>query len=105
MELFCYHRGRPGSMALRETLLDEHLTYMDRYAAEMIAPGPTSPATATRPPAACPIRRMGEYLDGLLPLLDSFGGRGQQVRASPARRSRVDDLDIFRTSALRGMAA
>lgn len=28
-------------MALRETLLDEHLAYMDRYAAEMIARGPT----------------------------------------------------------------
>ncbi len=41
MEFFCYHRDRPGSMALRETLLDEHLTYMDRYAAEMIVRGPT----------------------------------------------------------------
>jgi hypothetical protein len=30
MEFFCYHRDRPGSMALRETLLHEHLTYMDR---------------------------------------------------------------------------
>ena len=28
-------------MTLRETLLDEHLTYMDRYAAAMIARGPT----------------------------------------------------------------
>ena len=25
MEFFCYHRDRPGSMALRDELLDEHL--------------------------------------------------------------------------------
>jgi uncharacterized protein YciI len=41
MEFLCYHRDRPGSVALREELLDEHLSYMDRYAAEMIARGPT----------------------------------------------------------------
>ncbi|AGM07265.1 YciI family protein [Amycolatopsis keratiniphila] len=41
MEFFCYHRDRPGSMALREELLEEHWSYMDRYATEMIARGPT----------------------------------------------------------------
>ena len=41
MEFFCYHRDRPGSMALREELLEEHWSYMDRYQAEMIARGPT----------------------------------------------------------------
>jgi len=41
MEFFCYHRDRPGSMALRYELLEEHWSYMDRYAAEMIARGPT----------------------------------------------------------------
>ena len=41
MEFFCYHRDRPGSVALREELLEEHWSYMDRYAAEMIARGPT----------------------------------------------------------------
>ena len=41
MEFFCYHRDRPGSMALREQLLEEHWSYMDRYATEMIARGPT----------------------------------------------------------------
>ncbi|WP_233629840.1 YciI family protein [Amycolatopsis sp. WAC 04197] len=41
MEFFCYHRDRPGSMALCEELSEEHWSYMDRYAAEMIARGPT----------------------------------------------------------------
>ena len=53
MEFFCYHRDRPGSVALRDELLEEHWSYMDRYATEMIARGPTFAATATRPPAAC----------------------------------------------------
>ncbi|GIH22642.1 hypothetical protein Aph01nite_09520 [Acrocarpospora phusangensis] len=41
MEFFCYHRDRPGSLALRHELLEEHWSYMDRYATEMIARGPT----------------------------------------------------------------
>jgi hypothetical protein len=41
MEFFCYHRDRPGSVALRGELLEEHWSYMDRYAKEMIARGPT----------------------------------------------------------------
>lgn len=41
MEFFCYHRDRPGSVARRNELLEEHLSYMDRYAKEMIARGPT----------------------------------------------------------------
>ncbi|HEY2075243.1 MAG TPA: YciI family protein [Streptosporangiaceae bacterium] len=41
MEFFCYHRDRPGSAKLRDELLEEHWSYMDRYATEMIARGPT----------------------------------------------------------------
>ncbi|MGW1349224.1 YciI family protein, partial [Streptomyces sp. NPDC002409] len=41
MEYFCYHRDQPGSLALREELLEEHWSYMDRYAKELIARGPT----------------------------------------------------------------
>ncbi|MFC9113566.1 MULTISPECIES: YciI family protein [Streptomyces] len=41
MEFFCYHRDRPGSLALREELLERHWSYMDRYAKELIARGPT----------------------------------------------------------------
>jgi uncharacterized protein YciI len=41
MEFFCYHRDRPGSMPLRDKLLEDHLSYMDGYAKEMIARGPT----------------------------------------------------------------
>ncbi|MFF8974883.1 YciI family protein [Streptomyces sp. NPDC014995] len=41
MEFFCYHRDRPGSLALREELVEEHWAYMDRYAKELIARGPT----------------------------------------------------------------
>ena len=41
MEFFCYHRDRSGSMALRDRLLEDHWSYMDQYAAELIARGPT----------------------------------------------------------------
>jgi uncharacterized protein YciI len=41
VEFFCYHRDRPGSAALREELLEAHWSYMDRYATQMIARGPT----------------------------------------------------------------
>ncbi|MCQ9177882.1 YciI family protein [Streptomyces sp. IBSBF 2953] len=41
MEFLCYHRDRPGSLPLRHELLEEHWSYMDRYAEELIARGPT----------------------------------------------------------------
>ncbi|WP_422737352.1 YciI family protein [Micromonospora sp. WMMD729] len=41
MEFLCFHRDRPDSVALRAELLEAHWSYMDRYAAEMIARGPT----------------------------------------------------------------
>ena len=41
MEFFCYHRDRPGSLALREEMLEEHWSYMDGFASKMIARGPT----------------------------------------------------------------
>src|SRR5260370_36644923 len=41
MEFFCYRRDRVGSVTLREELLEEPWSYMDRYATEMIARGPT----------------------------------------------------------------
>ncbi len=41
VEFFCYHRDRPRSLTLREELVEQHWSYMDRYAPEMIARGPT----------------------------------------------------------------
>jgi hypothetical protein len=41
MEFFCYHRDRAGSGPLRDELLERHWSYMDGYAAQMIARGPT----------------------------------------------------------------
>ena len=41
MEFFCYHRDRPGSIALRDELLEAHWSYMGRYAKQMIVRGPT----------------------------------------------------------------
>ncbi len=41
MEFLCYHRDRSGSSALRDELIEDHWSYMDRYAKEMIARGPT----------------------------------------------------------------
>ena len=41
MEFLCYHRDRPGSVTLRHELREDHWSYMDRYAKELIARGPT----------------------------------------------------------------
>ncbi|MGW5121269.1 YciI family protein [Streptomyces noursei] len=49
MEFLCYHRDRNGSLPLREELLTEHWAYMDRYAEEMIARGPTFAADGDTP--------------------------------------------------------
>ena len=49
VEFFCYHRDRPGSLALREQLLEPHWSYMDQYQAEMIARGPTLAADGDTP--------------------------------------------------------
>ncbi|MEU2299939.1 YciI family protein [Streptomyces antibioticus] len=49
MEFFCHHRDRPDALALRDELLEEHWSYMDGYAAEMIARGPTLTADRELP--------------------------------------------------------
>ncbi|MFI7282584.1 YciI family protein [Micromonospora chersina] len=49
MAFFCYHRDRPDSTALRSELLEDHWSYMDRYAALMIARGPTFAGDGTTP--------------------------------------------------------
>lgn len=41
MLFLTYHRDRPGSMDLRHALLEEHWSYMDRFADRMVARGPT----------------------------------------------------------------
>jgi uncharacterized protein len=41
MEFFCYHRDRPGSVDLRDELVEAHWAYMDKFAGELIARGPT----------------------------------------------------------------
>lgn len=41
MDFFCYHRDRAESLDLRMELLEDHWSYMDRFAQEMIARGPT----------------------------------------------------------------
>lgn len=41
MQFFCCHRDRRGSVGLRDELLEEHWSDMDRCASEMIARGPT----------------------------------------------------------------
>ncbi|MFE9358134.1 YciI family protein [Streptomyces olivaceoviridis] len=49
MEFLSYHRDRPGSLPLREELREEHWSYMDQYAKEMIARGPTLAADGHTP--------------------------------------------------------
>jgi len=64
MEFFCYHRDRPGSMALRKELLEEHWSYMDRYAKQMIARGPTLTSDGDLPTGSVHIRLQGAQLPG-----------------------------------------
>ncbi|MFB7915516.1 YciI family protein [Streptomyces sp. NPDC056061] len=84
MEFLCYHRDRPGSLPLRDELLHEHWAYMDGFAKEMIARGPTftddgetptgsvhilnlpSPAAARAFAFDEPNQRAGVYRDVLL---------------------------------------
>lgn len=47
MEFFCYHRDRPGSTPLRNRMVEQHWSYMDRFAATMIARGPTFTSDGT----------------------------------------------------------
>ena len=47
MEFFCYHRDRPGSMPLRSGMVEQHWSYMDQFAATMIARGPTFASDGT----------------------------------------------------------
>lgn len=47
MEFFCYHRDRPGSMPLRTEMVEQHWSYMDGFAATMIARGPTFASDGT----------------------------------------------------------
>ncbi|WP_329404767.1 YciI family protein [Streptomyces melanogenes] len=49
MEFFCYHRDRPDSVKLRDELLEAHWSYMDGYAKELIARGPTFAADGETP--------------------------------------------------------
>ena len=41
MEYLCFHRDRLGAAGLRHALLEQHWAYMDGYAEQMIARGPT----------------------------------------------------------------
>ncbi|MFB7861404.1 YciI family protein [Streptomyces sp. NPDC056069] len=41
MEFLTYHRDRPGSLPLRDELLEAHWSSMDRFEKELIARGPT----------------------------------------------------------------
>jgi uncharacterized protein YciI len=41
MEFFCYHRDRPGSVTLRDDMVEKHWSYMDQFGDELIARGPT----------------------------------------------------------------
>lgn len=42
MEFLCYHRDRPGSMPLRNQMVEQHWSYKDQFDATMIARGPTA---------------------------------------------------------------
>jgi hypothetical protein len=57
VEFFCSHRDRPGSVRLREELLEEHWSYMDPYQAEMIARGPTLAGDGATP-AGLPVEEV-----------------------------------------------
>ncbi len=47
MEFFCYHRDRAGSTPLRSDMVEQHWAYMDRFAATMVARGPTFTSDGT----------------------------------------------------------
>ena len=66
MQFFCYHRDRADSLALRMALLENHWSYMDRFAAQMIARGPTLAEDGDTPTGSVHI----------LDLPDAYAARG-----------------------------
>jgi uncharacterized protein len=47
VEFFCYHRDRVGSTSLRRQIVEQHWSYMDQFAATMVARGPTFASDGT----------------------------------------------------------
>ncbi|WP_410614713.1 YciI family protein [Amycolatopsis sp. lyj-109] len=92
MEFFCYHRDRPGSLALRQETLEANWSYMDRYATRMIAHGPllsddgtawlgTAALTRAASPSEARTILTGDRYAAVEVHTWRFGGR---VSASPA---------------------
>ncbi|MEV4463568.1 YciI family protein [Micromonospora echinofusca] len=107
MEFFCYHRDRSGSLPLRKELREEHWSYMDRYAAQMIARGPTfapdgrTPTGSVHIVRATAVRRRRDLAGhgGTRP----GGGPRRGVRPAdpgPVRRDRGPRVGVRRTTVL-----
>lgn len=60
MEFLCYHRDRACSGSVRDALVETHWSYMDHFAEQMIARGPTLTAD-------------GEFATGSVHILDLSG--------------------------------
>jgi hypothetical protein len=60
MEFLCYHRDRAGSDPLRDELVEAHWSYIDRFAEQIIARGPT-------------LTEDGEFATGSIHILDLPG--------------------------------
>src|SRR6266581_695982 len=88
MEFCCYHRDRPGSVALREELLEEHWSYMDRYASQMVARGPTLASDGSTPTGSLHIVDLPDSAAGRAVAFDRPGYQAGGYRDVLLRRWR-----------------
>ena len=98
VEYFVYGRGRPGTEALLEQLTQAHWSFMDRYAALMIARGPTltprphldrqpAPGGPPRCPGSAGVRLPGALLPGRGGTLRCWCAAGATCWAAPCGSS------------------
>jgi uncharacterized protein YciI len=105
VDFFCYHRDRPGSMTLRDKLLEEHWSYMDRYQAQMIARGPTFADNGDTPTGSVHIVSLPDPAAARAFAFDEPNYQAGVYRDVTVRPGRERSLPNRRVSQVRGTAA
>jgi hypothetical protein len=81
VEYFFYGRGRPGTEALADALAEAHWSFMDGYAAAMIARGPTLTPDRSRWTGSMHMGRRLDHLEREIDALDQGRLAGQIINA------------------------
>ena len=90
MEFICYHRDRRDSLAVRMELLEAHWSYMDGFAQEMIARGPTFDDAGEYPTGSVHILTLPDVATARAFAFDEPGYQAGAYRDVMLRRWRND---------------